>query len=118
MLMITGLGRARAGRRSELVAAAAQVAQASRDDDGCLSYGFYNDIEEPDTLLSLEVWRDEAALAAHMGHEHTTAFLALAADLLDGTPVMEQHTIGNPDPRPAADASAPGDHPTPSEKTS
>jgi len=116
MLMIKGLGRARAGRRSELIAAAARVAQASREDDGCLSYGFYNDIEDPDTLLSLEVWRDEAALAAHMGHEHTTVFLSLAADLLDGTPVMAQHTIDDPDPRPAADASATGNHPTPSEE--
>lgn len=99
-----------------LVAAAAQVARATRADAGCVSYGFYTDVEDPDTLLGLEVWRDEAALAAHMGHGHTTEFLALATDLLDGTPVMALHTIDDSDPRPAADAAAPGSHTTPSEE--
>ena len=112
MLMIKGVGRARAGKRGELLAAAARVTSSSRADDGCLSYGFYTDIEDPDIVLSLEVWRDESALAAHMGHQHTITFLALAADLLEGTPVMSQHTIDAPAAGPTAGSTTNNDETT------
>lgn len=112
MLLIQGLGRARAGQRGDLLAAAARVAEASHTDDGCVSYGFYTDIEDPDALLSLEVWRDDSSLAAHMGHEHTIAFLRLAAGLLDGTPVMSQYTIDDPTAGLAAGSSTSNSHET------
>jgi quinol monooxygenase YgiN len=106
MLLIHGVGRARADRRDELLAAARSVCEASRSDAGCLSYGFFSDIEDPDVVVSLEVWRDESSLSAHMQHEHTTTFLAMATHLLDGPPRVTQYAIddspvGRPEPAPA-----------------
>lgn len=95
MLIVVGSARALPGRREELVTAAREVTTATRDDEGCRSYGFYADLTDENTILSLEVWRDQAALDAHMAHPHTQDFLARVGGLLDGTPEMAFHQVPN-----------------------
>ena len=51
---------------------------------GCQLYGFYADVTNPDVILSVEVWRDQAALDAHMGHDHTQTFLQTVPDARRG----------------------------------
>ncbi len=92
MLIVLGRARALPGNRSTLVAAAREVAAATRTDDGCLSYGFAADLDDPDVIVSVEVWRDRPALDAHMGHPHTVRFLEQVGRLLDGAPDMAFHT--------------------------
>jgi quinol monooxygenase YgiN len=46
-------------------------------------------------ILGVEVWRDQAALDAHMDHPHTREFLAAAGPLIDGTPTMRVHTVAD-----------------------
>lgn len=96
MLIVIGSARALPGRREDLVAAARDVALATRGDEGCESYGFYADLTDEDTIVGVEIWRDQAALEAHMGHPHTQAFVARTADLLDGTPSMVFHQVADP----------------------
>jgi len=83
------------GRRDELVAAARQIATATREDDGCMAYSFAADLEDPDRILSIEVWRDRSALEDHMAHDHTARFLEIAADLVDGEPTMAFHDVAD-----------------------
>lgn len=97
MLVVIGVARARAGRREDLLAAARAVVEAARDDDGCRSYGFYTDIADDDTVLSLEVWEDQATLDAHLRHPHTAEFLARAPDLVEGPPAMAVHRVSRTD---------------------
>lgn len=96
MLVVIGNARAAAGRRSELVSAARAVTAATRKDDGCLSYRFAADLDDPDVIVSVEVWRHRAALEAHMAHEHTQTFLAAVGGLLQGEPSMAFHEIPDP----------------------
>lgn len=98
MVLVQCLGRVRPESRAALLAATAVIAAASRSDDGCLSYGFYTNVEDPEVFLSLETWSDEEALAAHMSHTHTTEFLRLATNLLQAAPVVSQYTIDHPTP--------------------
>ena len=95
MLIVIGSARALPGRRPDLVSAARAVTTQTRGDDGCESYGFYADLTDEDTILSVEVWRDQAALDAHMQHPHTQEFLAAAGALVDGTPTMRIHTVSD-----------------------
>lgn len=92
MIIITGAAQALPGRRDQLVAAAIDIVAATRADDGCLSYGFYADLTDPELVVSVEVWRDQAALDAHMAHAHTTDFLAIASAVVDGEPDMNIQT--------------------------
>jgi len=39
-----------------------------REDDGCLSYVFNQQIDDPRNFVLREQWRDEAALSAHIKH--------------------------------------------------
>lgn len=97
--MLIAIGRAQAmpGRRGELVAAAREVVACSRGDDGCESYGFYSDIDDVDTIVSIEIWRDQAALDAHMAHQHTADFLCQVTGLIAGTPEMVFHHVSDID---------------------
>lgn len=71
MLIVIGSAHALPGRREDLVSAARAIVAETRDDEGCESYGFYADLADEDTILSLEIWRDQDALDAHMQHTHT-----------------------------------------------
>ncbi len=88
MLVIVGRASAAPGRMPELTAAARRVVAATRADEGCESYGFYADLDDPDVLVGVEMWRDQAALEAHLAHEHTTDFLDEVAGLTQGEPTM------------------------------
>ena len=88
MLIVMGEAEAAPGRRVEMVDALSAMAAATRSDDGCVSYGFYADVTRPEMILGIEVWRDRAALDAHMSHDHTAEFIATVPDLVAGAPVM------------------------------
>ena len=84
----------------ELVAAAREVAAATRADRGCLTYSFSADVEDPDRIIGIEVWADQPALDEHMGHRHTQDFLRVAPGRVTGEPVMAFHHV--PDDRTSA----------------
>ncbi|WP_116453579.1 putative quinol monooxygenase [Blastococcus litoris] len=88
MLIVLGSATAAPGRRDELVAAARAVASATRTDPGCVAYSFAADLEDPDRILGIEIWADQAALDAHMTHAHTLEFLRVAPGLVVGQPQM------------------------------
>lgn len=50
------------------------MVRASRAEDGCLEYGFAQDLTDPDVLYLVERWRDRAALDAHSASPHMTEF--------------------------------------------
>ena len=93
MLVVLSSAVAAPGRRDELVAAARTIAAATRDDHGCVSYDFAADLDDPDRVLGVEVWADQAALDAHMDHDHTQDFLRVAPGLVSGEPAMTVHSV-------------------------
>ena len=93
MLIVLGDATAAPGRRDELVAAAREVAAATRTDEGCVSYGFFADVEDGDRILSVEIWADRASLDAHMTHDHTHQFLRVAPGLVAGEPAMSFYEV-------------------------
>lgn len=52
-------------------------------------------------MLGIEVWVDRAALDAHMAHDHTRAFLAVAPGLVAGEPAMTFYDVPHEDEAPA-----------------
>jgi len=88
VLIVIGEAKAAAGRRQDMVDAVAEMAWATRPDDGCELYGFYADVTNPDVILSVEIWRDQAALNAHMSHDHTQALIETVPELVASEPVM------------------------------
>ena len=88
MLIVIGEAEAAPGCREEMLEAVTTVTTATAMDDGCVSYGFYSDVTRPTVILGVEVWRDQAALDAHLSHDHTATFIATVSSLVAGEPVM------------------------------
>ena len=95
MLIVLGDATAAPGRRNELIGAAREIASATRADDGCVSYGFFADVEDADRILSVEIWADRASLDAHLTHDHTQQFLQAAPSLVAGEPVMSFYVVSD-----------------------
>lgn len=74
MIIVTGtidLDESSIAPAKELAGA---MANATRAEKGCLSYAFYQDIENPARFRIYEEWEDEAALQAHFKQPHMAKF--------------------------------------------
>lgn len=88
--MPSGYGRAmviviarftpRPDRRDELLSLLAEVQSASRADDGCLNYGYYENITDASSFVAVEEWRDMDALAAHLQTPHVGRLIAAISE--------------------------------------
>lgn len=88
MIVVTGTIEVAPASRETAIQLAASMAQATRKEPGCLSYGFYTDIEAACRFHIYEEWTDQAALDAHFATPHMAEFSAglgtievLAADV-------------------------------------
>lgn len=74
MIVVSGVIRVAASSQGAAREAALEVAQATRREDGCISYAFYADLEQEGAFRVFEEWKDDAALAAHFKTPHMARF--------------------------------------------
>lgn len=73
------------GEHVEMMRAAlVQLAEATRQEAGCLAYDLYESAAAPGVLVTVERWTDQAALDSHMQQPHVAAAFAAAGDALAG----------------------------------
>ena len=58
------------GKAAQLIEGARTCIDATRREDGCISYDYVQDTEKPDTAIVVERWTTREALAAHMLTQH------------------------------------------------
>ena len=93
MLVVIATLTGKPDKREAIAPALAKLAAASRGEAGCLSYRFAQDVEDPDSWISVETWEDQASLDAHFGQPHVAELLTLAPDLLDGAPAISTYVV-------------------------
>ncbi|MGB3771631.1 MAG: putative quinol monooxygenase [Rhodococcus sp. (in: high G+C Gram-positive bacteria)] len=54
----------------EVLEAMRGLAEKTREEDGCIEYHVFTSNAAPDTIVTTELWRDQAALDAHMASPH------------------------------------------------
>jgi quinol monooxygenase YgiN len=57
----------------------AAMLDASRAEDGCLTYSYGEDVAEPGLIRVFEAWRDQAAIEAHVKAPHMAEWRAAGA---------------------------------------
>ena len=57
-------------------------------EEGCLSYALSESAAVPGTFVTVETWRGQADLEAHMGTPHVQAALAAAGESLAAAPAI------------------------------
>ena len=70
------------GTGDQLEAALRELAAGTHGEEGCVLYSLQRGIAEPDTFVTVEKWRSQDDLDAHMQTPHIAAALGVATDLL------------------------------------
>lgn len=71
-------------------ALAAECIEASRKEEGNVSYNFYTGKEDKNKYFFVEVWKDDYAIAAHNASAHFQKFAGAFMPMLAKAPVIEQ----------------------------
>jgi quinol monooxygenase YgiN len=79
-------------RVDEAGPALAELAAASRSDEGCLRYEVYASTTVPGVFVTVEEWREQADLDAHMTQPHLGQAFEILGPLLAGEVAI--HVLG------------------------
>ena len=74
MILVMGTMDIKEGTLERTQHALEKVIDATRQEDGCISYSFSQDIQDPYRLHLAEAWRDMAAFKAHLALPHMANF--------------------------------------------
>ena len=81
MIIIAGEVKLKDAAEMERVRGAiTAMVEASRAEEGCISYAFGRDLTDPSVFVVLERWKDQAALDEHFQTPHMATFLKEIAD--------------------------------------
>jgi quinol monooxygenase YgiN len=86
MILIVVKFPVRPERADEWAGAAADYARAVNAEEGNLFFEWSRSVEEPDTWVCVEGFRDSAAGAAHVGTQAFKSFVDRAPDLVAAQP--------------------------------
>jgi len=74
-IIVTGTIDLDPAKRDEAIAAALEVMELTRAEDGNEAYTFSADFADPGRFHLVEQWASEEAMQAHMGSAHLAAFM-------------------------------------------
>jgi quinol monooxygenase YgiN/catechol 2,3-dioxygenase-like lactoylglutathione lyase family enzyme len=77
------------GHEDEVQSLMRSVADATRQEDGCLEYRVHRAKDNPSTIVVYESWTSPAAMAAHHKTAHMDCFKKSASSLVDWPPQAE-----------------------------
>ena len=95
MIVVVGRVTSDAEKRDELIEVAQAVARASREEQGCASYRFYEDTERPNEFVFIEEWADQQALDRHFATDHIAVFMRSIPAAITSPPDVKFHTIAS-----------------------
>ena len=93
MIVVTGRVQIPDASRERFVELATTMCRRSREDDGCIGYRVYADLEQPERYVFIEEWESDDALQQHFARAHTQEFLRDLAGLLGESPDALFHAV-------------------------
>lgn len=95
MIVVTGRVQVPEEHRDRFREVATEMCRRSREEDGCLGYRVYGDLEQNERYVFVEEWADDGALQRHFGQPHTGAFMSALPGLLGGPADALFHTVAS-----------------------
>jgi quinol monooxygenase YgiN len=93
MILVIGRVTSDPTKRDELVRVSQVLAQASRQEDGCIGYRFYADTEREHDYVFVEEWVSRDALREHFATPHVADFMGAISGLIVGAPDVGFHDV-------------------------
>lgn len=75
MKIITVFFSAKPERRTEVIQLCKSMINPSRNEPGCISYNFYQDLSDENKFFFFEEWKDQQAIDAHVKTNHYKEFV-------------------------------------------
>ena len=88
MILVLGSVIAQSGRVQEALALSQEHVARSRAEPGCITHAVHIDSENPNRLVFVEQWADQAALAQHFKVPASRSFVKALTSLAAETPSM------------------------------
>ena len=93
MLLVIGRVRCDAERRGELVPLLEKMQSDSRQEDGCIRYGFFSAVEDENSFVAVEEWADREMLDRHFAQPHLQEFARGLLEVVSERPEVAIHEI-------------------------
>jgi quinol monooxygenase YgiN len=94
VLLVIGTFRLAAGRLADARPAMRAMSEASRAEDGCIDYGYAEDVLEPGLIHVREIWRDQPSLDRHLASPHLAQWRSTWTALGIGARDLRRHELG------------------------
>ncbi|MEJ7925472.1 putative quinol monooxygenase [Sphingobium sp. AN641] len=98
MLLITGTVHIPPDNLRAALPVMTRMVEASRREEGCLEYGYAQDILIPGLIHVKELWVDQAALDRHFASTHIAEWRAAWSGLGIGDRNLRAYDVGEPRP--------------------
>jgi quinol monooxygenase YgiN len=89
MIIVIGRVAVRPNQLDRALSVSLEHVQRSRTEPGCLLHSVHQDAEDPNTLVFLEQWEDQAAISAHFAVPESLAFVTALSECAAARPVMD-----------------------------
>jgi quinol monooxygenase YgiN len=96
MLLIVGTVRLPAHNMEAARPIMKRMAEASRTEEGCIEYGYAEDVLEPGLIHVKEMWTDQSALDSHFSSIHIAEWRATWPRLGIGDRNLNIYDVGAP----------------------
>ena len=100
MVLVIGRVECGAENREELVGLMEKMQEDSRGEEGCLRYGFFAAVEDPNSFVAVEEWADREALDAHFQQPHLQEFTRGLLEVVSSQPEVAIHEVASTSPFP------------------
>jgi quinol monooxygenase YgiN len=98
MIVVIGRVRISEENRERLIELAKTKQEKSREEEGCIRYGFFAAVEDPLSFVAVEEWADREALDRHFATPHLQEFAQGLLELVSERPEVAIHEIAGTSP--------------------
>jgi len=91
-LQVVAILPAKAGSEEIVREALTSLVEPTLAEPGCISYELFESQATPGTFVTVERWRAQSDLDAHMKTEHIAKALGVAGEHMDGAPAIHPLT--------------------------
>ena len=104
MIIVKGSIPVKTAHREEALALVQSLAEASREEHGCMAYEVYVRPDAPEVIVIWQQWLDVDALEAHFDSEHVDNFLDAIPDFIEGDVLSQRFDVEAVDGAPLEEA--------------
>jgi quinol monooxygenase YgiN len=103
-VIVIGRVACRPGQREQLLALMTEMQERSREEEGCIRYGFFEAVGAENEFVAVEEWATREALDRHFARPHLQDFVRGLPDAIAERPSVALHEIASTGPFPGTGA--------------